>query len=130
MAHLGTPTVIADAAGAMLLVSGCLLLPRVSTLEAASVVCLIGVAGSAHAWGYDAVLALPAIFYGAAYVPRSTWLLIAAYVIAAFSLYSMWVHFNAVTVVVLGGTAIWFAGVTMPARNRPVTSATSSGLEK
>src|SRR5207245_7739074 len=83
---------------------------RAPILEAASMACLIGVAASPHAWGYDAALVLPAIFWflGAGMAePWRTRLVVAAYVVAPLWLFSRETGVSAVAVIVLVGAAVW-----------------------
>jgi hypothetical protein len=92
-----------------LLVASCFVLPRVGRLEAASVVGLVGLAASVHAWEYDAMLIVPALLYLVRYVPHSRRLVLWAYVIAVLCPYASWLHVDTLAVVVLGGTGAWFA---------------------
>jgi hypothetical protein len=108
LTRFGVPNAVAWPAGAILLVATAPLLLRVSRLEAASVVPLIGVAASPHAWGYEAILALPAFWLAAARPSTLTFfLLILAYVAAPFYLLARVIHFNALALPVLGGVALW-----------------------
>lgn len=110
LVRLGTPTLVAWAVGAATLVASAPLLLRVSRLQAASVVPLIGIACSPHAWGYEAMLALPAMWLAASRLsPLRTALLIAAYAIAPIYLYVRPLHFDALAIPVLAGAAYWFA---------------------
>lgn len=117
MLRLGTPALLAYTTGAALLFGSIFLLARVSTLEAASVVSLIGLAASAHAWEYDAILVIPALLYAVTHMadPWRGRLLSSAYVIAPLWAYSMYLRFDTLAAVVVGGTAGWFA---LQARDR------------
>jgi Glycosyltransferase family 87 len=91
-----------------------LMLPRVSrapTLEAASIMPLLGLATSAHAWPYDITLMLPATFFTmvATREPWRTRLVIAAYVLAAVG---MAVPYGSrlLAILVLGATGSWLSG--------------------
>jgi Glycosyltransferase family 87 len=110
LARLGAPTLLAWAAGAAILVASTPFLLRVSRLEAASIVPLIGLAASPHAWGYEAVLALPALWLMATrFNPARAAIIAVAYAIAPIYLLARQLHFDALAVPVLGGVTIWFA---------------------
>ncbi len=108
--NFGVPSRIAVGVGIAAFLATTPLLLRVSRLEAASVVPLIGIACSPHAYGYEALLALP-----------SLWLLVSkpngvrvagvacAYCIAPFYYFSRAVHFDALAIPVLAGLTIWIA---------------------
>jgi Glycosyltransferase family 87 len=110
LTRLGAPALVGWIAGAAILVGSAPLLLRVRRLEAASVVPLIGVAASPHAWGYEAILALPALWLATSRLNslRAT-LLLAAYAVAPLYLYARPLHFDALAIPILGGTACWFA---------------------
>ena len=108
LTRFGVPNAAAWLAGAILLLASTPLLLRVSRLEAASVAPLIGVAASPHAWGYEAILALPFLWLAAARLNAVTFALLAvAYVVAPFYLFARVIHFNVLTIPVLGGVALW-----------------------
>lgn len=108
LARLGVPTVIGWWVGAIILLGSAPPLLRASRLEAASLAPLIGVAASPHAWGYEAILALPA-FWLAAARPSSLKLalLVVAYITAPLYLFVRVIHFNVLALPVLGGVALW-----------------------
>ena len=109
LARIGLPAALDWAAGALLLLASAPLLLRASRLEAASMAPLIGVAASPHAWGYEAMLALPALWLAVTSVtPLRLALVGAAYAVAPLYLYARELHFNALAIPVLGGTAAWF----------------------
>ena len=110
LARLGLPTAVGWSVGAAILLASVPFLRRVSRLEAASIVPLLGLAASPHAWGYEAVLALPALWFLAARPePLRIALVAVAYAIAPFYLLSRPLHFDALAIPVLGGAALWFA---------------------
>ena len=61
------------------------LLARASALEAGSMATLVGLAASVHAWPYEAVLLLPAIFYAMTRLEEvwRTRIVVTAYVVVA-----------------------------------------------
>lgn len=108
LSRFGMPTIACWGAGAAMLVASAPLLLRVSRLEAASIVPLIGVAASPHAWGYEAMLALPALWLAVTRVtPLRGVLVLAAYAVAPLYLYARELHFNALAIPVLGGVGFW-----------------------
>jgi Glycosyltransferase family 87 len=110
LTRLHVPGLIGWALGAAVLLVGTPFLLRVRRVEAASVVPLIGIAASPHAWGYEALLALPAMWLMATHPNRlRATLLIDVYAIAPIYLYARALHFDALAVPILGGTACWFA---------------------
>lgn len=118
--YAGLPVFIAVFAGAALMLSSIPRLARSSRLEAASLAPLLGLACSAHAYMYDAVLVVPAILYAFAkgVEPWRTRLIAVAYALGPSWVLALWVGFDPLAVVVVGGTAIWLLGrfdVTTPA---------------
>jgi hypothetical protein len=110
LSRLGAPALVGWPLGGALLLAGTPFLLRVKPIEAASVVPLIGIAASPHAWGYEAMLALPAMWLLAAHLNRvRLTLLLDAYAVAPIYLYARALHFDALAIPVLGGTACWFA---------------------
>ena len=89
-------------------------------LQAMSVMAIVGVATSAHAWPYDAVLALPAIFWIIAQLPepRRTRSVVAAYAIAPTWLLSHMLGFNPLALPVLAGAAASIANPHHPFHSR------------
>lgn len=110
LSRLGAPMLVGWIAGAAILAVSGPFLFRVTRLEAASVVPLIGLAASPHAWGYEAILALPAMWFATARLTRvRVILLLAAYAAAPIYLYARALRFDALALPVLAGTAYWFA---------------------
>jgi hypothetical protein len=108
LARLGVPGIAGWTIGAAMLIASAPLLLRVSRLEAASVVPLIGVAASPHAWGYEAVLALPAMWLAVTRpAPAGIVLIALAYAIAPLYVFGRVIHFNVLAIPVLGGVAFW-----------------------
>ena len=115
---LGTAATIAILVLAALAVA--VALRRATAVEAGSAACLAGLALSPHAWAYDAVLALPMIGFAAAALvePYRTRLLFGLAVTAPLLFVSPLLHFDPLTLIVVGGTCAWL-GV----RLLPVASA-------
>lgn len=113
--RFGISPAIAAAAGVVLFL---VCLPRLVTMELAaalSVTSLLAVATSLHAWHYEPVIVLPAIFYALRAVaqPAITVCVIAAYVIADVSIFSIsWLPWNLLIVVVL----VWVPLVIVPSQ--------------
>ncbi|BDE07021.1 hypothetical protein WPS_22970 [Vulcanimicrobium alpinum] len=80
-------------------------------LEAGSFACLAGLALSAHAWAYDAVLALPAIAWCATHLrePLRTRLISAVYFVADTALFSPVLFIDPLAIPIVGGTIAWLA---------------------
>jgi alpha-1,2-mannosyltransferase len=99
------------AAGALVLAA----LPRLARApiaEAAAGACLVGVAVSPHAWGYDAVMAVPALLWllGGGGPWTSTTrrsFLVVAYALGPLWLVSKQTLISAIAIVVLGGVGLW-----------------------
>ena len=72
---------------------------------------LIGLAVSPHSWAYDAVMALLMIAYAATHLtePLRTRLIVAVYALAPLALCSPIVRFDAVAIVVVGGSLAWIS---------------------
>jgi Glycosyltransferase family 87 len=110
--RLGASPLVAAAAGAALFLA---CLPRLVKLELAdalSVTSVLAVATSLHAWHYEPVIMLPAIFYALRAVsqPAITWIVVAAYVVADVSIFEIpWLHWNVLIVAVLFWTALVMA---------------------
>ena len=82
--------------------------------EAAAGALLVGVAVSPHAWGYEAALIAPFIWWaiaGGIAEPWRTRSAIAAYVLAPFWLVSGWTQLSTVAIVVLGAYVVWVGGL-------------------
>ena len=108
LTRIGAPGLVAWAAGFALLLASAPFLLRVSRLEAASIVPLIGVAASPHAWGYEAILALPAMWFAVSRASASgVAAIVAAYAIAPVYIFGRQLHFNVLAIPVLGGVAVW-----------------------
>jgi hypothetical protein len=103
-------------------------LVRAPLREAAAGALLVGLVASPHAWGYEAALLMPALWWGLAggiAEPWRTRLLLVAFVLAPFWLVSRQTGISVLAPVVLGAYAIWVAGWFRPIRVTP--AATSPG---
>ncbi|HVR46931.1 MAG TPA: glycosyltransferase family 87 protein [Candidatus Binatia bacterium] len=106
--RFGISTPVAWLVGGTILFGSAPLLLRAPRLEAASWVPLIGVAASPHAWGYEAILALPAFWLTTVRLNKiSLVLLILSYLAAPFYLFVRAIHFNVLALPVLGGVMLW-----------------------
>jgi hypothetical protein len=123
--HLGVPGAYAVLTGIAVFAACVQALRKAPMLEAASMVGLLGLAASPHAWTYDATLALPAIFWmmTALKDPWKTRLVIAAYLIAPIWLLREQLHFNPLALVTIGATVGWLY-LSREIRERPVAHAT------
>jgi hypothetical protein len=106
-AGAGVPAIVAVAALGALAVA--FAVRRAGAVEAASAACLAGVALSPHALAYDAALALPMIAFTAAKLaePVRTRFLMALFILAPLFFVSPLLRFDALAVLVIGGTCAW-----------------------
>lgn len=112
----GVPTWLPLVAGAAVVAIAIPRLVRAPLLEAASAACLVGVAMSPHAWGYDAALVVPFLLWllgergrDVLEEPWRTRLVVAAYALAPFWLVSRQTIVSVLAVVVLGMVVIWLS---------------------
>ncbi|HVA88106.1 MAG TPA: glycosyltransferase 87 family protein [Candidatus Saccharimonadales bacterium] len=113
VARLPISPIVALVAGAAVVLVALPRLLRAPIREAAAGACLVGVAASPHAYGYEAALALPFLWWvlgGGIVEPWRTRLVVAAYVLAPFWLVSAQTWISAVAVVVLGAVVVWVSG--------------------
>jgi hypothetical protein len=105
---LGAPAPTAVLVGCILFLVTLPLLAGVSRTEAASVVPLIGIACSPHAYGYEAILALPCFWLAASRltVARSVTIWI-AYLTAPIYVIARTVHFDILALAVIGFFVAW-----------------------
>jgi hypothetical protein len=105
-AGVGVPAIAAVVAVAASLAA--VPLRRVAAVEAGCAACLIGLALSPHAWGYDGVLALPMVFFAATHLPephRTRWLVL-AYLIAPLTDLKL-LPIDPLAPFVIGGSLAW-----------------------
>ncbi len=106
--NLGSSSAVAVAVGAVLLLLTMPLLSRVSRIEAASVAPLAGIACSPHAYGYEAILALPILWLAVSQPNRARIAGVClAYCIAPLYYFSRPMHFDSLAIPVLGAFAAW-----------------------
>jgi hypothetical protein len=107
----GAPTLIADTIGVAVASMFVPMLRRIRMLEAGSAACLLGIAFSPHALGYDAVFALPTIFvlFKELRERGRLWILVVAYAIAVLGSYTAFIHVDPIAFLVLAGAVWWFA---------------------
>ncbi len=113
MARLPVSSTVALLAGLVLVVLAIPRLIRAPIREAAAGACLVGLAASPHAWGYDAALMLPAVWWalgGGLTEPWRTRLIVAAYLLVPFWLISAQTQISTVAIVVIGGAVVWLSG--------------------
>ena len=106
LVRLGTAPSIALALGTIVFVGFLPALSRANNRQALSFTSLLSLALSAHAWMYEAGLALPALFYAMANVaePWRTRLIVGAYVLAALWMpIDALIWFNPLAIITLGG---------------------------
>ena len=115
--RLGVPDWVPLVVAAVMVVVA---LPRLISAplrEAAVGALLIGVAASPHAWGYEAALVVPFIWWalaGGLAEPWRTRLVVAAYLIVPLWMVSSVTQVSAVAFVVIGAYVIWVAGLFRP----------------
>jgi hypothetical protein len=112
VARLPVPEWLPVVAGALVVVAALPRLLRAPIADAAVGACLVGVAVSPHAWGYDAALAVPALIWLlAGYGPWSAATrrraLVVAYALGPLWLVSRQTVVSAVAFIVLGLLALW-----------------------
>jgi hypothetical protein len=110
--RLAVPEVIWVIAGLLLVAASIPRLIRAPMLEAGAAACLVGVAASPHAWGYDAALVVPFLLWllaghGNLTELARTRLLVTAYLMGPLWLVSLQTRISGVAVIVLGLLAIW-----------------------
>jgi hypothetical protein len=105
---LGVPNSVAIAVGVAVLALTVPLLAGVSRTESSSIVPLIGVVCSPHAYGYEAILALPALWLISSR-PNAlrTACIVISYCIAPLYLYARAIHFDVLAIPILGAVIAW-----------------------
>jgi hypothetical protein len=102
--RFGAPAAAALAIAAVLFIAALPRLSRIDTVAALSLTSALTVALSPHAWQYEPVVMLPAIFYAMRTLadPLKTWIVIAGYVIAVASIFAIpGLTWNLLVIVVL-----------------------------
>jgi hypothetical protein len=108
----GAPLAVAGLAGVLLLFSAIPRLRAGSALQAASMAPLLSTAASMHAYMYDAALALPALLLTLreGREPLRTPLICVAYALGPAWILALWLRFDPLAIVVVGGTVMWLLG--------------------
>ena len=112
--RFGIAPSIASLCGLLLIAAAIPRLRRTTPLGAASVAGLLALAASPHAWGYDASIVLPALFFVMKTTPEParTRTIACAYVLAAVQVFStVWLGFNTLAIVIVGGALWWVVAV-------------------
>lgn len=115
MGH-GVPSPIAYAAAVAVVLLGLRRLLSAPIVEAGAATCLIGIVVSPHSLQYEAVMALPLLFWAAGGTgvgiaePWRTRLLVAAYLIAQGYLVTPFIGVSVLSAITLGAAAIWITG--------------------
>jgi hypothetical protein len=121
VARLGVPPVVPLLVAAAIVLVSLRRLATAPMLEAAVAACLVGVAASPHAWGYDAALVAPFLLwllagYGPLREPVRTPFVVAVYGGSLLWLLSRQTLISAVAVVVLALLITWLTGRAGPGR--------------
>jgi Glycosyltransferase family 87 len=114
IARLPVAPIVPLVAGALVVLGALPRLIRARIREAAAGACLIGLAVSPHAYGYEAALAMPFIWWvlgGGIAEPWRTRLIVASYALVPLWLLSAETRISAVAVVVLGWVVVWILGL-------------------
>jgi len=114
IARLPVPSWVPIAAGVVLVVVAVPRLLRAPITEAATGACLVGVAASPHAWGYDAALIVPWLLWAMSShglaEPWKTRIVAATYLVGPLWLFSRQTAVSALAPVVIGLTLLWLSG--------------------
>jgi hypothetical protein len=106
--HMGLSPAIGWGLGLVMLLATIPILARSSRLEAATIIPLIGLATTPHAYGYDALLVLPMLWLLSSKASPERWTLVAlSYVIAPLYLFSRRLHFDALAIPVILSVVGW-----------------------
>ncbi|MBM4409468.1 MAG: DUF2029 domain-containing protein [Chloroflexi bacterium] len=124
LSRLAVPDWLPPAVGVVMVAVALPRLTRAPIREAAAGALVVGVAASPHAWGYEAALLLPFVWWalaGGLVEPWRTRLVVAAYVLVPLWMFSSVTQISAVAFVVLGAYAIWLGGALRPPTRPDVT---------
>lgn len=135
LVRLGVRDVVPALAGLALVAVGLPRLVRAPLLEAAVGACLLGVAVSPHAWGYDAALVVPFLLWllaghGPLGGTARSRILGAAYLLGPLWLVSRQTGVSAVAIVVLGLVVVWLVGPAVVRRAVPWHDAAMDKLNR
>jgi hypothetical protein len=114
IARLPVPAWVPVATGIALVAVAIPRLIRAPIAEAAAGACLVGVAASPHAWGYDAALVVPWLLWAMSAnglaEPWKTRIVVAAYLAGPLWLVSRQTQVSVIAIVVIGLTVVWLSG--------------------
>jgi hypothetical protein len=114
VARLPVPAWVPVVAGIVIVILAIPRLIRAPIVEAAAGACLVGVAASPHAWGYDAALVVPWLLWAMSAnglaEPWKTRIVVAAYVAGPLWLVSRQTQVSVIAIVVIGLTVVWLSG--------------------
>ena len=126
--HGGVPPSIALLCGAVIVAAALPRLARAPAREAGAAACLVGVAASPHAWGYDAALLVPFLLLALGsperWLPREPWrtrVVVLLYVLGPLWLVSRQTVVSGVAVAVVALAGLWWFGWL---RGRPTRATT------
>jgi Glycosyltransferase family 87 len=109
--RLGAPALLANAICAALLLAWCIIVIRVTMIEAASFAGLLAIAISPHAFSYEAALLVPSLFYIMTKVrePWRTRIIAIAYVTGGISILWLVINFDPLALLVSLGALCYLA---------------------
>jgi hypothetical protein len=114
VARLPVPSWVSLAVAVGVVVIAVPRLVRAPVAEAGAGACLVGVAASPHAWGYDAALVVPWLLWAMSgrglAEPWKTRIVVAAYLVGPLWLVSRQTGLSGIAVLVLVLYAIWISG--------------------
>jgi alpha-1,2-mannosyltransferase len=131
LSRLAVPDWLPPLVGGLMVAVAIPRLIRAPIREAAAGALVVGVAASPHAWGYEAALLLPFIWWalaGGLAEPWRTRLIVGAYVLVPFWMVSSVTQLSAVAIVVLGAYVLWLSGANRVSRLQPVPAPDLSEL--
>jgi hypothetical protein len=114
VARLPVPSWVPIVAAVLLVALAVPRLIRAPIAEAGAGACLVGVAASPHAWGYDAALIVPWLLWAMSpkglAEPWRTRIVMASYLVGPLWLFSRQTQVSLVAIVVIGLTVLWLSG--------------------
>jgi hypothetical protein len=114
VARLPVPPWVPIAVAVLLVAVAIPRLIRAPIAEAGAGACLVGVAASPHAWGYDAALIVPWLLWAMSdrglAEPWKTRIIVATYLAGPLWLFSRQTGVSVISIVVLGLTIVWLSG--------------------
>jgi hypothetical protein len=114
VARLPVPSWVPLVAAVLLVIAAIPRLIRAPIGEAGAGACLVGVAASPHAWGYDAALIVPWLLWAMSAnglaEPWRTRIVVATYLVGPLWLFSRQTQVSGLAIVVIGLTVLWLSG--------------------